>query len=79
LTGLIAVQGTLKSLIQHHSSKASVLWHSTFFIVQLSHPWAFPGDSDGKESACDARDPDLIPGLGRSLEKARATHSTILA
>ena len=35
---LLAVQGTLKSLLQHHSSKASVLWHAAFFIVQLSHP-----------------------------------------
>ena len=34
---LLAVQGTLKSLLQHHSSKASVLWHSAFFIVPLSH------------------------------------------
>ena len=32
------VQGTLKSLLQHHSSKASILWHSAFFVVQLSHP-----------------------------------------
>ena len=36
---LLAVQGTLKSLLQHHSSKASVLWVSAFFIVQLSHPY----------------------------------------
>ena len=35
---LLAVQRTLKSLLQHHSSKASILWHSAFFIVQLSHP-----------------------------------------
>ena len=35
---LLAVQGTLKSLLQHHSSKASILWHSAFFIVQLSYP-----------------------------------------
>ena len=35
---LFAVQGTLKSLLQHHSSKASILWHSAFFIVQLSYP-----------------------------------------
>ena len=35
---LLAVQGTLKSLLQHHSSKASIIWHSAFFIVQLSHP-----------------------------------------
>ena len=36
---LLAVQGTLKSLPQHHSSKASILWHSAFFMVQLSHPY----------------------------------------
>ena len=35
----LAVQGTLKSLLQHHSSKASILQHSVFFIVQLSHPY----------------------------------------
>ena len=35
---LLAVQGTLKSLLQQHSSKASILWHSAFFTVQLSHP-----------------------------------------
>ena len=34
---LLAVQGTLKSLLQHHSSKASILWHSVFYMVQLSH------------------------------------------
>ena len=62
---ILAVQGTLKSLLQHHSSKASILWHSTFFIVQLSHPymttgktialtrWTFvdKGVTSGKESA----------------------------
>ena len=36
---LLAVQGTIKSLFQHHSSKASILWCSAFFIVQLSHPY----------------------------------------
>ena len=36
---LLAVQGTLKSLLQHHSSKAAILWHLAFFIVQLSHPY----------------------------------------
>ena len=40
---LLAVQGTLKSLLQHHSSKASILWHSAFFIVQLSHPYVTTG------------------------------------
>ena len=38
-----AVQGTLKNLLQHHSSKASILWHSAFFIVQLSHPYMTTG------------------------------------
>ena len=40
---LLAVQGTLKSLLQHHSSKASSLWCSAFFIVQLSHPYTATG------------------------------------
>ena len=40
---LLAVQGTLKSLLQYHSSKASVLWHSAFFMIQLSHPYRTPG------------------------------------
>ena len=39
----LAVQGTLKSLLQHHSSKASTLWHSAFFTVQLSHPYMTTG------------------------------------
>ena len=40
---LLAVQGTLKSLLQHHSSKASILWHWAFFVVQLSHPYMTTG------------------------------------
>ena len=40
---LLAVQGTLKSLLQHHSSKASVLQHSAYFMVQLSHPYMTTG------------------------------------
>ena len=40
---LLAVQGTLKGFLQHHSSKASILWHSAFFIVQLSHPYMTTG------------------------------------
>ena len=40
---LLAVQGSLKSLLQHHSSKASLLWCSAFFIVQLSHPYMSTG------------------------------------
>ena len=40
---LLAVQGTLKSLLQYHSSKASILWHSAFFTVQLAHPYMTTG------------------------------------
>ena len=40
---LLAVPGTLKSLLQHHSSKVSILWHSAFFMVQLSHPYMTTG------------------------------------
>ena len=40
---LLAVQGTLKSLLQHHGSKASILWRSAFFTVQLSHPYMTTG------------------------------------
>ena len=40
---LLAGQGTLKSLLQHHSSKASILWHSAYFIVQLSQPYMTTG------------------------------------
>ena len=43
---LLAVQGTLKSFLQHHSSKASILWHSAFFIVQLSHPYMTTGKTE---------------------------------
>ena len=40
---ILAVQGTINSLLQHHSSKASILWRSAFFIVQLSHPYMTSG------------------------------------
>ena len=40
---LLAVQGTLKSLLQYHSSKATILWHSAFFIIHLSHPYMTTG------------------------------------
>ena len=42
---LLAVQGTLKGLLQHHSSKASILWVSAFFMVQLSHQYMTPGEN----------------------------------
>ena len=68
----LAAQGTLKSLLQHHSSKASILQHSAFFIVQLSHPYMTTGKTIaltrwicvGKECLCF-----LICYLGRSFEK----------
>ena len=40
---LLAIQGTLKGFLQHHSSKASIVWHSAFFMVQLSHPYMTTG------------------------------------
>ena len=43
LFDLLAVQGTFKSLLQHHNLKASILWHSAFFTVQLSHPYMITG------------------------------------
>ena len=51
---LLAVQGTSRSLLQHHSWKASILWHSTFFIVQLLYPYMTTGKTialDGPSSA----------------------------
>ena len=42
---LLVVQGTLKSLLQHHSSKASILWFSAFFMAQLSHPYMTTGET----------------------------------
>ena len=43
---LLAVQGTLKSLLQNHNSKASILWHSAFFMIQLSHPYMITGKTN---------------------------------
>ena len=75
---LLAVRGTLKSPLQHHSSKASILWCSAFHIhtrlvekPQVLIRWTFVGqglpcDSAGKESACNAGDLGSIPGLGKT-------------
>ena len=49
---LLAVQGTLKSLLQHHSSKALILLHSAFFIVQLSHPYMTTGKNHSLDCRC---------------------------
>ena len=56
---LLAVQGTLKTLLQHHSSKASILWHSAFFIGQLSHPYM----TTGKTIALTRRTFDKVMSL----------------
>ena len=58
---LLAVQGTLKSLLQHHSSKASILLHSAFFIVQLSHPYMTTGKCDSKYMNTDAAFSTSLP------------------
>ena len=52
---LLAVQGTLKSLLQQHSSKASILWSSAFFIVQLSHPYTTTGKTMNSQPPLKAR------------------------
>ena len=53
---LFAVQGTLKSLLQHHSSKASILWHSASFMVQLSHPYMTTGKTVALTTASNYMD-----------------------
>ena len=59
---LLAVQGTLKSLLQHYSSKASILWCSAFLVVQLSHPYMTTGKTitltDGPLSAWNGKGPE---------------------
>ena len=79
---LLVVQGTLKSLLQHHSSKASSLRFSAFFIVQLSHPYM----TTGKTIAVTrwtfvGKVMSLLFNMVSSLvmEKAVATHSSTLA
>ena len=60
---LLAVQGSLKSLLQHHSSKASILWHLAFFIVQLVHPYMTTGKTIHSYSlwGCKESDPTEHP------------------
>ena len=82
---LLAVQGTVKSLLQHHSSKASILRPSAFFIVQVSHPYM----TTGKTIALTRRtfvgkvamQETWVRSLGGEdpLDKGMATHSSVLA
>ena len=60
---LLAVQGTLKSLLQHHSSKASISQHSAFFTVQLSHPYVTSGKTIALTAAVAAKSLQLCPTL----------------
>ena len=60
---LLAVNGTLKSLLQHHSSKASILWRSAFFIVQLSHPYMTTGKTIPLTAAAAAKSLQSCPTL----------------
>jgi len=79
---LLKLQGTLKSLLQHHSSKASILWCSAFFMVQLSHPYMTTGKIIAltrQTFVNKVMSLLLICCLGWSLEKAMATHSSTLA
>ena len=64
---LLAVQGTFKSFLQHHSSKASILWHSAFFMVQLSHPYI-------TNYWCPSK-----PGLAAFLAERSLSHSFFIA
>ena len=79
---LLAVQGTLKSLLQHHNLKASILWCSEFFIVQLSHPDMTTGKTIAF-TICIFVDKvmcllfNVLPRF--IMEKEMATHSSILA
>ena len=79
---LLAVHGTLKSLLQHHSSKASILWHSAFFMVQLSHPYMTTGKTIALTIQTFVSKVTflLLNTLSRFVtEKAMAPHSSILA
>ena len=79
---LLAVQGTLKSLLQHHSSKASILQHSVFFTVQLSHPYVTTGKTIAltRQTFVGRVMSLLLNTLSRlPSEKAMAPHSSTLA
>ena len=71
---LLAVQGTLKSLLQHHSSKVSILWNSSFFIVQLSHPYM----ATGKTIALIRRTLLVMPLLLNMLSRLVTNYSLFL-
>ena len=65
---LLAVQGTLKSFLQHHSSKVSILWHSAFFIVQLSQPYMTIGKTIALTAAAAAKSLQSCPTLCHPID-----------
>ena len=73
---LLAVQGTLKSLLQHHSSKASILQHSAFFTVQISHPYRAKEDVKTAEAQVP-RELPLWLSQDHPKQRKRTTHSKI--
>ena len=76
---LLAVQGILKSLLQHRSLKGSILWHSAFFMVQLSYPWASLVTQLVKNPPA-MRETWVQPlGWEDPLERKKSTYSSILA
>ena len=77
---VLAVQGTLKSLLQHHSSKASILLCSVFLLVQISHPYMTTGKTIALTRwTCVGKVMPLLFNMLSNLEKAMATHSSTLA
>ena len=71
---LLTVQGTLKSLFQHHSSKASILWCSAFFVVQLSHPYMTTGKTIALTGdLCGQSDVSIFKLLSRFVMVPRAS------
>ena len=77
---LLAVQGTLKILLQHYSSKASILWHSAFLIVRLSHPYMTTGTTIAlTRRTFVGKVMFLLFNMLSRLEEEMATHSSVLA
>ena len=70
---LLAVQGTLKSLLHHHSSTASILWRSVFFMVQLSHPYMTTGKTIALTRLCQQS--DLEPYISPKIHLPRPIQS----
>ena len=71
--GLLAVQGTLRSLLQHHSSKASVLWCSAFFIVQISHPYMTTGKTIALTRWTSWQNNVSFPSKGKYIKYIKST------